>query len=210
MQIKTIGIDLGKTACEVVAMDGCSKVVRRRRLWRRKPVTWLANLPPARIGLAASCGAHRLACRLAALDHGVKLMPAQYVRPLVKTNKHDQADPRLRLCRAEGKQAIAEAGQRPEMRFLGFRLGSELWPLTRDADQERGAARPAGATSGARAAGHPAHRAPLRADHRRSALGARRGSTRSGHSSSSAGSRSGRAARRWPKPCPKCARRQPR
>lgn len=92
MAIKTIGIDLGKTAADVVAMDGRGKVVTRRRLSRPKLVTWLGNLPAARIGMAASCGAHHLARRLAALGHDVQLMPAPYVRPLVKTNKHDQAD----------------------------------------------------------------------------------------------------------------------
>ena len=35
MSIKTIGIDLGQTACDVVARDGHGKVVRRRRLSRQ-------------------------------------------------------------------------------------------------------------------------------------------------------------------------------
>ena len=113
MQIKTIGIDLGKTACDVAAMEGRGKVVSRRRLSRARLVAWLANLPPARIGLEASCGAHHLARRLAALGHEVKLMPAPYVRPFVKTNKHDQADPRVRLCRPEGRQAIAARRSAP-------------------------------------------------------------------------------------------------
>jgi transposase len=116
MQIKTIGIDLGKTACDVVAMDGRGKVVSRRRLSRPKLVTWLANLPPARIGLEASCGAHHLARRLAALGHDVRLMPAQYVRPFVKTNKHDQAD----------AEAICEAVQRPQMRFVPIKSAAQL------------------------------------------------------------------------------------
>jgi hypothetical protein len=47
MQIKTIAIDLGKTACEVVALDGCGKVVARRRLTRPKLIAWLADRPPA-------------------------------------------------------------------------------------------------------------------------------------------------------------------
>ena len=89
MQIKTIGIDLGKTACDVVAMDGHGKVVGRRRLSRAKLVAWLANLPPCLVGMEASCGAHHLARRLSALGHDVRLMPAQYVRPFVKTNKPD-------------------------------------------------------------------------------------------------------------------------
>ena len=67
MQIKTIGIDLGKTACDVVVMDGRGKVVARRRLTRPRLLAWLANLPAVLIGLEASCGAHHLARRLAAL-----------------------------------------------------------------------------------------------------------------------------------------------
>jgi transposase len=116
MQIKTIGIDLGKTACDVVAMDGRGKVVARRRLSRAKLVAWLANLPPVRIGMEASCGAHHLARRLRELGHEVRLMPAQYVRPFVKTNKHDQAD-------AAG---VAEAVQRPEMRFVPIKSEAQL------------------------------------------------------------------------------------
>jgi len=45
MDIKTIGIDLGKTVCDVAAMDERGKVVVRRRLARAKLVRWLANLP---------------------------------------------------------------------------------------------------------------------------------------------------------------------
>lgn len=116
MQIKTIGIDLGKTACDVVARDGRGKVVARRRLSRARLVTWLATLPPARVGMAASCGAHHLARRLSELGHEVRLMPAQYVRPFVQTDKHDQAD----------AEAIAEAVQRPQMGFVPIESAAQL------------------------------------------------------------------------------------
>src|ERR687891_1581460 len=114
MSIKTIGIDLGQTACDVVARDGHGKVVRRRRLSRPRLLAWLANLPPARIGLAAACGAPHLARRLAALGHDVRLMPAHYVRPFVKTNKHDQA----------AAAAICAAVQRP--RFVPIKSAAPL------------------------------------------------------------------------------------
>ena len=116
MQIKTVGIDLGKTVCDVAAMDGRGRVVLRRRLARVRLVAWLANLPPCLIGLEASCGAHHLARRLAGLGHEVRLMPAQYVRPLVKTNKHDAAD----------AEAICEAVQRPKMRFVPVKSAAQL------------------------------------------------------------------------------------
>ena len=116
MSIKTVGIDLGKTACDVVAMDGHGKVVSRRRLSRPRLLAWLANLPPARIGMEAACGAHHLARRLAEFGHDVRLMPAQYVRPFVTTNQHDQAD----------AEAIGAAVQRPQMRFVPIKSAAQL------------------------------------------------------------------------------------
>ena len=47
----------------------------------------------------------------AELGHEVKLIAAQFVRPFVKTNKTDAAD----------AQAIWEAAQRPEMRFVALK-----------------------------------------------------------------------------------------
>ena len=56
-----------------------------------------------------ACGsAHYWARELAGLGHEVRLMPPQYVRPYVKTNKHDAAD----------AEAICEAVTRPTMRFV--------------------------------------------------------------------------------------------
>jgi transposase len=76
--------------------------------------------------MEASCGTHHLARRLRALGHDVRLMPAQYVRPFVKTNQHDQADPRVRFCRPEGRQGVAEAVQRPQMRFVPIKTEAQL------------------------------------------------------------------------------------
>ena len=62
MDIKTIGIELGKTVFVTVAMDGRGRLVgAAKRYGRSKLVTWLANLPPCLIGMEASCGAHHLA-----------------------------------------------------------------------------------------------------------------------------------------------------
>ena len=51
---------------------------------------------------------HYRARTLRRLGHDVKLLPAQYVRPYVKTNKNDAAD----------AEAICEAMTRPTMRFV--------------------------------------------------------------------------------------------
>ena len=53
-------------------------------------------------------GAHYWARQLAQLGHHVRLMPPQFVRPYVKTNKNDAAD----------AEACCEAVQRPGMRFV--------------------------------------------------------------------------------------------
>lgn len=52
--------------------------------------------------------AHYFARVLTQLGHTVKLIPPQYVKPYVKTNKTDAAD----------AEAICEAIMRPNMRFV--------------------------------------------------------------------------------------------
>jgi transposase len=52
--------------------------------------------------------AHHIAQQLAALGHDVRLIPAKYVKPFLKGHKNDYRD----------AEAIAEAVQRPTMRFV--------------------------------------------------------------------------------------------
>ena len=51
-----------------------------------------------------------------AQGHTVKLMPAEYVRPFVKSNKNDYVD----------AEAIAEAVLRPTMRFVPIKNEAQL------------------------------------------------------------------------------------
>jgi transposase len=69
---------------------------------------FFANLPACVIGLEACAGAHHWARELQALGHDARLMPPQYVKAYVKTNKHDMAD----------AEACCEAVRRPSMRFV--------------------------------------------------------------------------------------------
>ena len=68
----------------------------------------LASIPPCLVGMESGSGAHYWARQLAQLGHSVRLMPPQFVRPYVKTNKNDAAD----------AEACCEAVQRPGMRFV--------------------------------------------------------------------------------------------
>jgi transposase len=60
------------------------------------------------LSLTVCGGAHHWARELTRLGHEVRLMPPQYVKAYVKTNKHDAAD----------AEACCEAMQRPGMRFV--------------------------------------------------------------------------------------------
>jgi transposase len=108
MQVTTIGLDIAKNVFQVHGVDQHGKVALRKRLSRGKVLAFFANLPRCMIGLEACGGAHYWARELARLGHEVRLMPPQYVRPYVKTNKHDAAD----------AEACCEAVQRPGMRFV--------------------------------------------------------------------------------------------
>ncbi len=108
MQATTIGLDIAKNVFQAHGVDQHGKVVLRKRLSRGQMLAFFANLPRCLIGLEACGGAHYWARELTKFGHEVRLMPPQYVRPYVKTNKHDAAD----------AAACCEAVQRPGMRFV--------------------------------------------------------------------------------------------
>ena len=107
-EITTVGLDLAKNWFQVHAADAQGRLVMRKKLARSKVLEFFANLPPCLVGMEACGGAHYWARELIKLGHEVRLMPPQYVKPYVKTNKHDAAD----------AEAIREAVTRPSMRFV--------------------------------------------------------------------------------------------
>jgi len=66
--------------------------------------------------MEACVGAHHLSRRLKALGHDARLMPAKYVRPYSKGQKNDFRD----------AEAIAEAVQRPTMKFVATKSAEQL------------------------------------------------------------------------------------
>ncbi len=92
MTIATLGIDLGKSVFHLVGQDAQGRTMLRRRMTRGRLITLAATLPACRIGMEACCGAHYLGRILAGQGHDVRLVPAQYVRPFVKSHKNDYVD----------------------------------------------------------------------------------------------------------------------
>ena len=115
MRIATIGLDLAKNLFQVHGADAQGRPVLKRKLAREKVREFFANLPPCLVGLEACAAAHYWAREVTKLGHTVRLMPPQYVRPYVKTNKHDAAD----------AEAIREAVTRPGMRFVPVKEESQ-------------------------------------------------------------------------------------
>ena len=116
MELHAIGIDLGKTVFHLVGLDSGGNVIVRKRCSRTQLLKYTANLRVQRIGMEACSGSHFLARALREQGHDARLIPAQYVKPYVKTNKSDYID----------AEAIAEAVQRPTMRFVPIKTEEQL------------------------------------------------------------------------------------
>jgi transposase len=116
MEIHVIGIDLGKTVFHLVGVNQRGAVVVRKKFSRPQLLRFTSNLRVHLIGMEACGGAHFLGRALRAQGHEVRLMPAQYVKPYVKTNKNDYID----------AEAIAEAVERPKMRFVPIKSDEQL------------------------------------------------------------------------------------
>lgn len=108
MDISAIGIDLAKNVFQIHGADKNGKPILKRTLSRNKVLSFFSKLPRCLVGMEACSSSHYWARELSSLGHEVKLMPPQYVKPYVKTNKNDAAD----------AEAICEALVRPTMRFV--------------------------------------------------------------------------------------------
>ncbi|MBC8210905.1 MAG: IS110 family transposase [Gammaproteobacteria bacterium] len=107
-QICTLGIDLSKMSFQLHGVDSSGKTVTRKKLSRQKLLPYMANLSPCVIGIEACGGAHYWFRQFTALGHSVRIIAPQFVKPYIKSNKNDAAD----------AEAICEAVQRPNMRFV--------------------------------------------------------------------------------------------
>jgi transposase len=114
--IAVIGIDIGKNSFHLVGQDRRGAIVLRQKWSRGQVEARLANLPPCLIGMEACVGAHHLSRKLQMLGHDARLMPAKYVRPYSKGQKNDFRD----------AEAIAEAVQRPTMKFVATKTADQL------------------------------------------------------------------------------------
>ena len=116
MELHAIGIDLGKTVFHLVGLSQTGEITVRKKFSRTQLLRFTANVQVHLIGMEACPGSHFLGKALREQGHQVRLMPAQYVKAFVKTNKNDFID----------AEAIAEAVSRPTMRFVPIKTDDQL------------------------------------------------------------------------------------
>ena len=114
-EITTVGLDLAKSVFQVHGTDEDGKPVVRKKLRRGQMLGFFSGLSPCLVGMEACASAHYWARELQALGHEVRLIPPQYVKPFVKTNKNDASD----------AEAICEALIRPTMRFAPIKSAEQ-------------------------------------------------------------------------------------
>ena len=96
---------LGKTVFHLVGLNRTVEQVVRKKFSRTQLLRFTANVEVDLIGMEACTSSHFLCRALREQGHEVRLMPARYVKPFVKTSENDFID----------AEAIAEAVNRPSM-----------------------------------------------------------------------------------------------
>jgi hypothetical protein len=99
-----------------VALGAAGKVLVKKKFTQRQLLTYTANMQTSLIGLEACSGAHFLGLALRKQGQDVRLIPAQFVKPFVKSNKNGFID----------AEAIAEAVERKNMRFVPIKTDDPL------------------------------------------------------------------------------------
>lgn len=103
-----MAIDLAKNSFQVCLLDRHFKVQKNLKLSRSKLLAFVLQHPADEIVMEACYSANYWGRTFQHYGLNVKLVPAQHVKPFVRGNKNDKND----------ALAIAEASQRPNMRFV--------------------------------------------------------------------------------------------
>ncbi len=123
MAILFVGIDLAKSVFAVHGVNDAGKPeLVRPSVPRNKLLEQVAALPPCTIGMEACSGAHHWARLFQTLGHTVRLMAPKFVAPYRLSGKRGKND-------AADAQAICEAVQRPNMRFVPVKSAAQQGQL---------------------------------------------------------------------------------
>lgn len=105
--LKILGIDLAKNIFHLHGVDEKGVCVLKKRVLRRKLLETLIQVPQTLVAMEACSGASYWARQFRKMGHETKLIPPQYVRPFVKTNKNDETDAAA-ICEAASRCGMSE------------------------------------------------------------------------------------------------------
>lgn len=97
------GIDLGKNTFHIAGANADGAIVGNWKLRRDTLLRFFMEAAPAPIGMEACPGSQWLAHHLQTFGHRVRTIPAQFVKPYVKSNKSDVIDAAAILARMPAK-----------------------------------------------------------------------------------------------------------
>lgn len=115
-QIQIVGIDLGKNWFHISAMDAQGKPVYRKKLTRFQLTEFIRGQQPCIVAMESCPGSQFWGQQCQDAGHTVRIIPAQFVKPYLKSNKNDFND----------AEAIAEAGSRGTMRCVPLKSTDQL------------------------------------------------------------------------------------
>ena len=120
MNCTIIGLDLAKRVFQLHWVNMETGEICRRQLKRQQVAEFFATREACIVAMEACGSAHYWGRKFTLQGHTVRLIAAQFVRPFVKSNKTDAAD----------AQAIWEAAQRPDMKFVTLKTEEQQSVLT--------------------------------------------------------------------------------
>ena len=114
--IAVLGIDLGKNWFHLVGINEHGKSIFRKRMNRHQLGEFTGTLPPCIVAMESCPGSQYWGRRFDEAGHDLRIIPAQFVKPFLKSNKNDYND----------ALAIAEAASRPGMRSVPIKNPEQL------------------------------------------------------------------------------------
>ena len=117
-EIAVIGLDLAKAVFQVHGVDAEGNTVLKKRLTRPQMASFFVHLEPCLVAMESCGSAHYWARQLTRFGHTPRLIPPQYVKPFVKTNKHDAADAAVIATAARPPDMLTVAVKSPEQQAI--------------------------------------------------------------------------------------------
>jgi transposase len=111
-----VGIDLGKNWFHLIGINERGAIVLRKKLNRPQLLEFISTCTRCTIAMESCPGSQYWGRQCAEAGHTVQIIPAQFVKPYVKSNKNDFND----------AQAIAEAASRDTMRCVPLKTPQQL------------------------------------------------------------------------------------